>query len=156
MEKKIQKYSTKNGLPSNDVLQIVKEKNGTIWALCYNQLPCYFDPSLNYFKPIKIKKEGRKFSNYLMQPYILKNGGIVFKTIIGSLEIQNKKNIKIINNRSKIYNLFIENDFFVETIKKNKTDLFLEFKKNNLIIGKIKISEPVISFKENNNYIIFE
>jgi signal transduction histidine kinase/ligand-binding sensor domain-containing protein len=151
--KKIQKYSTKNGLPSNDVLQIVKEKNGTIWALCYNQLPCYFDPSLNYFKPIKIKKEGRKFSNYLMQPYILKNGGIVFKTIIGSLEIQNKKNIKIINNRSKIYNLFIENDFFVETIKKNKTDLFLEFKKNNLIIGKIKISEPVISFKENNNYI---
>ena len=62
-------YSVKNGLPSNDALQIIKENDGTIWVNCFNELPSYFDKSINQFVQLNASKEISKIgASYIWQP----------------------------------------------------------------------------------------
>lgn len=70
-------YTVKNGLPSNEVLSVVKEKNGRIWANCFKQPPSYFDAKNNRFVTEK-NPEIEDKSNTAMLNYFPSQGGIVF------------------------------------------------------------------------------
>ncbi|MBD8083896.1 sensor histidine kinase [Chryseobacterium caseinilyticum] len=70
-------YTVKNGLPSNEVLSVIKEKNGRIWANCFKQPPSYFDEKNNRFVTEKSPEIEAK-SNTVMLHYFPLRGGIVF------------------------------------------------------------------------------
>lgn len=60
-------YNTKNGLPSNEVLKFLIDKNGTLWVNCFKQVPCYFNYDLNRFETIenkKIEKLAKDYTTY--------------------------------------------------------------------------------------------
>ena len=78
-------------MPSNDVLQVVKEKNGTIWVNCYKQPPSYFDKKNNKFVSFENNQTIVKNSNSLLYPNISPKGGIYFSNANGSLFFRNKK-----------------------------------------------------------------
>ena len=100
-------------MPSNDVLQIKIEINGTIWVNCYKQPPSYFDNINNRFVSFEDNKTVVNTSNSLLYPSINPEGGIFFSNINGSLFFKNKK----IHTISKIRynNLYVDN-IYVGTV----------------------------------------
>lgn len=87
-------YTVKNGLPSNEALQIIKENNGTIWVNCFNELPSYFDETINQFVPLNPNKNINKIGASFVQYFLLPKGGIRFFNTTGFFDVFNKKTIK--------------------------------------------------------------
>ncbi len=108
--KRFVNYTTKDGLPSNDVIQIIKEKNGTIWVNCYKQPPSYFDDKLNKFISFENNSTIVNYSSSLLYPSIHPNLGVCFSNSNGSMFFKNKKLVKI--SKYKFVNLFINNENF--------------------------------------------
>ena len=105
-------YTTKNGLPSNDVIQVIKQNDGTIWANCYKQPPSYFDDKLNRFICLEYDKHVLDISNGLLNIiYSINKDDLFFHNYLGSFVYSKGKIIKKIKystNDIKKYYLFNE------------------------------------------------
>lgn len=96
--KKFYNYGTKDGLTSNDTLQLLIDGSGTLWVNCFKQVPCYFDEKYNRFVAIRAK-DIEKLSSGLTVFSLLKNGNINFT-------FQNNTNLEVDKNKScRNYNL---------------------------------------------------
>ena len=135
--KRFANYTTKNGLPSNDVLQIKIEIDGTIWVNCYKQPPSYFDEINNQFVSFENNKTVVKSSNSLLYPTINPFGGIFFSNVNGSMFFKNK-NLENIS-KSRYNNLFVANELFRIKIasEKENVDNYLIYNSKNKLIGQI-------------------
>ncbi len=136
--KRFVNYTTKNGLPSNDVLQIKIENNGTIWVNCYKQPPSYFDEINNRFVSFENNKTVVKSSNSLLYPTINPYGGIFFSNINGSMFFKNKKLEN--TSKSRYSNIFINNELFNIIITKQSAflDSYSIYNSKNKLVGKIE------------------
>lgn len=91
-------YSTKNGLPSNDVIKVFKQNDGTIWANCYKQPPSFFDVKRNRFVCLEYDKFALKMGNGLLNViYSINKNDLFFQNNYGSFTFSNGK----ITNRIK-------------------------------------------------------
>lgn len=136
-------YSIKNGLPSNDVLQIVKEKNGTIWANCYKQPPSYFNETTNRFVSYESNKQVLKISSSLLKTLILPYGGILFQSELGAIEFKNNKLATIYVKKDEKDIFIVNNQKILSKRIKNNVDLFLfegsMLNNKNKLIGSLPI-----------------
>lgn len=146
-------------MPSNDVLQVVKEKNGTIWVNCYKQPPSYFDKKNNKFVSFENNQTIVKNSNSLLYPNISPKGGIYFSNANGSLFFRNKKLVE--NSKIRFNNLFVTNEkFYLKSdvsIDNCYINKYSVYNSNHLFLGQItsKNSKNTFSVKVQNN-LIFE
>lgn len=96
--KRFYNYGTKDGLTSNDTLQLLIDGSGTLWVNCFKQVPCYFDEKKNRFIAIRTK-DIEKLSSGLTFFSLQKNGNINFT-------FQNNTNLEVDENKScRVYNL---------------------------------------------------
>ncbi|MGL4632639.1 MAG: sensor histidine kinase [Leadbetterella sp.] len=84
-------YTSRDGLPSNDVIQIRKEKNGTIWANCYLDVPAYFDKMQNRFVKIEVGDKIQDFKNNISFFQIHPEEGMLLINKRFTYFIKNKK-----------------------------------------------------------------
>ncbi len=149
-------YTTSNGLPSNDVLRIVMEKKGTIWAVCYNQPPSYFDEKSNRFVSFESNKTIKEISSLLLQPIILKNGGIVFKSAKGNLKFLDHKLIAIYKSTTKIEISKQNSGFSLKSSITPKKTTEIRLLKNKMSVYSFQHKESTISVCElENEYYVF-
>lgn len=105
-----QNFTIKNGLPSNDVLQVLKDKTGTVYLNCYKELPSYFDRLNSRFLAMDNNLFLSNISKYLLLTTSLSNGGIMFYNKTGAVVYENKKMVNSTSNKDKSYGLiFIKN-----------------------------------------------
>lgn len=146
--KRFVNYTTKDGLPSNDVIQIVKEKNVTIWANCYKQAPCYFDEKNNKFVSFENDSTVVKNSNSLLYPTVHPNTGVYFSNSNGSMFFKNKKLVNI--SKIRYVNLFINNENFYLNAESNSNKIYNSeysiYNSKNKYIGKIHSHNSTPSF----------
>ncbi len=89
-------FTTDDGLPDNEILEVRKEKNGTIWINTFKQGPLYFDEAVNRFvdplRGLNIKKD---FIKMVLHVRILEEGGIVFYSGDNELVFKNRKYVQL-------------------------------------------------------------
>ncbi|MBZ4188162.1 sensor histidine kinase [Niabella beijingensis] len=86
------KYGKLEGVPDNDVLEVVKEKDGTIWINSFKKGPHYYDEMKDRFiNPLRDTEASRAIINLPMWSRPLDKGGIVFYNIIGELFFKNRQ-----------------------------------------------------------------
>lgn len=156
-------YTTKNGLPSNDVIQVIKQNDGTIWANCYKQPPSYFNDKLNRFICLENNKHVLEISNGLLNViYSVNKNDLFFHNFLGSFVFKNGKvinKVKYLDLSNNIFELYVKDELIsfksYDSISKNKKYLVSSFFKNNKNLGKIKheISNLIINVQYNNNSI---
>ena len=87
-------YSIKDGLLSNDVLQVIKQQDGTIWVNCFKRPPSYFDQNRNQFITVTnktIENISKNFLKYIMPG----KESILFYANCNFFEIRNKKYVGV-------------------------------------------------------------
>lgn len=85
-------YTTKNGLPSNDVIQIYAQKDGTIWANCYKQPPSYYNEKLNQFICLNLDQHINYVSSELLTLVaIADDSDLYFSNYLGSFVYSKKR-----------------------------------------------------------------
>ncbi len=90
--KKFQVFGTAQGLADNEVLSVVKEKNGRLWVNLFRQGPSYFDEILNRFVNIDPDTNGfGMFGTAVMYLYPLPGGGVQYSNENGSFVFKNEK-----------------------------------------------------------------
>ena len=92
--KYFQLFTTKDGLPDNEVLNVVKEEgNGRIWVNCFKQGPAYFDEIKNRFINADIDTNLRKvgLGTSLMYLSALQDGGVMYNNETGYYILKDKK-----------------------------------------------------------------
>ena len=84
--KYFQVFTIKDGLPDNEVLKVVKEKDGTIWVNCFKKVPAYFDAVKNRFVVPEISNTefSKTAITNIMYLYALPDGGVMYVNNIGS------------------------------------------------------------------------
>ena len=161
-------YTTKNGLPSNDVIQVIKQHNGTIWAICYKQPPSYFDAKLNRFICLEFDKHIIEMSNSLISSiYEINNKNskeLFFHNYFGSFVFSNGKIINKLkyseeNHRNHLSKLYFLNELITlkyseKTLNdiKNSENSFYQ---KDQYLGSIKYQNLKVNINEliNNNSI---
>ncbi len=124
-------YTTQNGLPSNDVVQIVKDQYGTIWANCFRQPPSYFDEKKNVFITLKgkdLEKSSTSFTVFTKDingKNIFFSGGRFF-SVDKAKNISVKDEIEIIPKK-----LFYSSENFGHNIPKMET--YIEILQNKYL-----------------------
>lgn len=83
----------RQGLPANEVLQILKDGDGNIWANSYKQLPAYFDDINGRFITVDKLPELERISKSLLTATLLSDGTIKFYNHLGDFTFKNKKAI---------------------------------------------------------------
>lgn len=160
-------YTSKNGLPSNDVIQIIRQNDGTIWANCYKQPPSYFDVKRNRFVCLEYDKFIVEMSNDLLNVvYPINKNDLFFKNNYGSFIFSNGKITrkikyseaeKIDNNTSFYFkNELINLKINQKTVGSDNFFTGTLFQKNK-ILGSIKyvISNQFIATYYNNSNIYY-
>lgn len=89
--KYFQNFSVRQGLPSNEVLQILKDGDGNIWANSYKQPPSYFDKINGIFVPVKNNLHLNNISKSLLAATHLSDGSIKFHNHNGYVTFKNKR-----------------------------------------------------------------
>jgi sensor histidine kinase YesM len=155
--KYFQIFTTKQGLPDNEVISVLKENNGTIWVNCFKQHPAYFDEVKNRFINATEDSSLQKIKGtQIMYGYPLQNGGVIFYSEYGSFIAKDKK-VKVFATYEKEYTFLInenKNDIQfkwalhrVDPILKKYVSKIIAIKKNN-IIDSIQFSK-IYTFKNN-------
>jgi signal transduction histidine kinase len=160
-------YSTKNGLPSNDVIQVFKQNDGTVWANCYKQPPSYFDEKLNRFVCLENDKFVLEISNSLLYDfYHIHKNDLFFHNYVGHFifskgKIENKEKYNDKEKTGQFPKLFIKNQLLTikirDTIFANEKFIFIKFYQNSNSLGTIKIknTKAIVHtyFTNDSNYI---
>lgn len=142
-------YTTKNGLPSNEIIQLVKDKYGTIWANAFRQPPSYFDEKQNRFVTLNFKDIEKKSSGFLKYSTDY-NGDINFVGSDGkTFSISRNKKTKIFDNQK----IKIDNRLMSVEISPEKNLAGLEILDNKMILNTRKAKNSVIFF--NNTIYTF-
>ncbi len=89
--KYFQHFSVRQGLPSNEVLQVLKDGDGNIWANCYKQSPAYFDQINGIFVSVKNHPHLNNISKSLLAVTHLSDGAIKFHNHTGYVTFKNKQ-----------------------------------------------------------------
>lgn len=164
--KRFVNYNTKNGLPSNDAINVIKQKDGTIWVNTYKQPPSYFDEKLNRFVCLDFDKHVKELSTALFQDiYAVNKNDLFFHNYIGSFIFSKGKiidKVKINENEkaNDVNKLYFKNELvniktrevFVND-KKNKS---IDFYKNSQFLGSVQYVDANNSFIQYfDNYGIY-
>ncbi len=81
-----QVFTTEHGLPDNDVIQVVIERSGRIWANCFNGEPAYFNETENRFINSKTDTELKKMGgNGLCLLAGLPEGGMISSKLTANM-----------------------------------------------------------------------
>jgi len=88
--KYFQNFSMKDGLSSNEALQLTKTQDGTIWINCYKQIPAYFDERTNKFITFKNNTKLAEISKRLLRSTISEDGNLIFFNSFGTIGFKNK------------------------------------------------------------------
>lgn len=108
--RKFQVFGTAQGLADNEVLSVVKEKNGRLWVNLFRQGPSYFDQILNRFVSIMPDTNATGiFGTSLMDLFILPGGGVQYSNENGSFIFKNKKLVNLKGGRDDRRLLIREN-----------------------------------------------
>ncbi|MBO9593242.1 MAG: hypothetical protein J7599_10040 [Niabella sp.] len=90
--KYFKRYAMPEGVPDMDVLEVLKEKDGTIWINTFKQGPCYYDEAADRFvDPLKNINVRKDFVRLVLWSRRLEEGGVVFFNTGGELVFKNKK-----------------------------------------------------------------
>lgn len=95
--KYFQLFTTKEGLPDNEVLNVVKEEsNGRIWVNCFKQGPAYFDEKKNRFINAATDTNLRKvkLATSIMYLFALQGDGVMYYNETGYYVLKNKKVVR--------------------------------------------------------------
>ncbi|MCF3109281.1 histidine kinase [Niabella sp. CC-SYL272] len=105
--KYFKRYAMAEGVPDMDVLEVLKEKDGTIWINTFKQGPCYYDEASDRFiDPLKNVNIRRDFVRLVLWTRRLEEGGVVFFNTGGELVFKNKK---LVPSESRTAYRFFEN-----------------------------------------------
>lgn len=108
--KYFQVFTTRQGLPDNEVLSVVKEKNGRIWVNCFRQSPAYFDEIKNRFISAKDDRSFAKVTGTtIMSLFVLPDGGVMYVNEKGSYIFRDKRLVDLKNNKKSANFLIKEN-----------------------------------------------
>lgn len=89
-------FSTDDGLPDNEILEVRKENDGTIWVNTFKQGPFYFDEKTNHFiDPLKGVNINKDFVKTVLYVRTLEEGGIVFYSDNTELVFKNRKYVQL-------------------------------------------------------------
>lgn len=143
-------YTTRDGLPSNDVLQLIIDGHGVLWVNCFRQPPAYFNVKKNQFVTVTNAKIDKLSSN-LNSYFVNERGNIVvsFSTEY-IIEIDKKSKVKFF-----IYNTVTSNNNVFNIAYKPKTtnlESYLKLINKNLIEFQVN---NVIQTNYNKSSIIF-
>lgn len=144
-------YTTKNGLPSNEVIQLIRDRYGTIWANTLRQPPSYFDEKQNRFVTLNTNNIEKKSTTFLKYGTDY-NGNINFTSADGKpFSINESKKI----TTSDTHQIKIESRFINVEFSSKKDIEGLEMVHNKIILytGKIK---NTVSFFNNSIYLFTE
>ncbi|WP_300598293.1 two-component regulator propeller domain-containing protein [Niabella sp.] len=93
--KYFKRYAMLDGVPDMDVLEVLKEKDGTIWINTFKQGPCYYDEATDRFvDPLKNVNIHKDFVRLVLWSRRLDDGGVVFSNTGGELEFKNRKLVR--------------------------------------------------------------
>jgi len=108
-----QNFSVRDGLPSNDILQVLKSPDGTIWVNAYKQTPAYFDEINNKFITYQGNKQLTEMAKSLLGMTGMADGTIRFHNDLGIVFLKNKQ---VSQQRGK------NEGFFTILVKKQPVD----------------------------------
>lgn len=140
------RITTKNGLPSNVVLRILKDKGGNLWLSTYNGL-CRFNPTLNTFRNFT-RSDGLPSNQFNYHAALIsKSGEFLFGGIKGFITffpdkiIDKKATPKLFLTGLNIDNIPVEeNDTYVTGRNKDiVTSITLPFDKATLSLDFIAL-----------------
>ncbi|MCD2423123.1 histidine kinase [Niabella pedocola] len=90
--KYFKRYAMPEGVPDMDVLEVLKEKDGTIWINTFKQGPSYYDEATDRFvDPLKNVNVRKDFVRLVLWSRRLEEGGVVFFNTGGELVFKNRK-----------------------------------------------------------------
>ncbi|KEY19788.1 sensor histidine kinase [Kaistella antarctica] len=140
-------YSTKDGLPSNDVIHVFKQNDGTIWVNCYKQAPSYFDEKRNKFINLDYDKHVVKLSNSMFNVYYsIRKNDLFFQNHLGNFTFSEGKIIDklIISEKERtqyISHLYLNDEFVTIQHKKqivgNKSNVAVKLVQNSKTLGTV-------------------
>ncbi|ANH79971.1 hypothetical protein A8C56_02360 [Niabella ginsenosidivorans] len=145
-------YSLTDGVPDNDVLEVVKEKDGTIWINTFKQGPCYYDEKTDRFiDPLKNSDVQRSFVKLVLSSKVLDEGGVVFFNGNGELVFKNKKLVQYahkINNRinGPAGPYWMYSDLLIKDGKKEYAYLKTKDRTDSLFLFEKKGAQPLYGF----------
>lgn len=154
-------YTTKDGLPSNDVIHVFKQNDGTIWVNCYKQAPSYFEEKLNRFVCLENDSHVAEISNSIFSNvYPIRKNDLFFQNAIGSFVFSKGKIIDKVKASEKermesISQLYLNNQLV--TLKneiqfnENKKYAALRLFQNAKDLGAVKIGDFNNSYLQQNN-----
>ncbi|MGJ7032350.1 two-component regulator propeller domain-containing protein [Niabella hirudinis] len=104
--KYFKRYAQPEGVPDNDVLEVIRENDGTIWINTFKQGPCYYDEVADRFvNPLKDTGIQKDIIKLVLWGKRLDEGGIVFFNTAGELVFKNRK---LVVSATKVANRFYE------------------------------------------------
>ena len=140
-------YTTKDGLPYNDVIHVFKQNDGTIWVNCYKQAPSYFDEKRNKFINLDYDKHVVKLSNSMFNVYYsVRKNDLFFQNHLGNFTFSEGKIIdKLISNEKErtqsISHLYLNDEFVTIQHKKqivgNKSNVAVKLVQNSKTLGTV-------------------
>jgi DNA-binding response OmpR family regulator/ligand-binding sensor domain-containing protein len=99
---KITQYSTKNGLPSNAIMALIKDLYGNVWISTENDI-CKYTPSSNSFENYDLKSCYKNLLFNEATRAMLSNGDICFGTNNGILQFSPQKIHKNVDYQNLIF-----------------------------------------------------
>lgn len=159
--KRFVNYTTKNGLPSNDVVNVFKQNDGTIWANCYKQPPSYFDEKLNRFVSLDDDEMVMSLSNgYFNDIYPVHQNGIFFHNYLGYFiysngKITDKKKYTDQEKLNDIFQIYVKGELLTSINDHRKINgienTVIDFYKKNKQIGSIFYEDSNADFVQYTN-----
>ena len=164
--KRFVNYNTKNGLPSNDAINVIKQNDGTIWVNCYKQPPSYFDEKLNRFISLDYDQHVKELSTALFQDiYSVNKNDLFFHNYIGSFifskgKIIDKIKISDAEKEKFIIKLYFKNELVnlhpKLVFSNGQRTKIIDFYKNSQFLGSIKYENLSSTFIQSfDNYGIY-
>lgn len=126
-----QNFSVRDGLPSNDVLQVLKSADGTIWVNAYKQTPAYFDEINNKFISYQGSQQLIGMAKSLLGMTGMADGTIRFHNDLGIVFLKNKQVTQQRIKDEGFYAIRVNH----ETVDFTATEVFLKNKGRCTRIG---------------------
>ncbi|SDE18921.1 sensor histidine kinase [Niabella drilacis] len=134
--KYFKRYAQPEGVPDNDVLEVIRENDGTIWINTFKQGPCYYDEAADRFvNPLKDAGIPKDIIKLVLWGKRLDEGGVVFFNTAGELVFKNRK---LVPSAAKVANRFYEGSepywlYTGKTERSAKEEVYVYLKSRNRV-----------------------